>query len=129
MRYPSEFAPFLGVEHAGVDSAEAIASLLAPGETVYLLGVAPTLPGGWTLTAYRPLAQMICTTPLPVIDGPDIIELSEAHRADVLALTALVYPHYFRARTMEMGRYFGIYQDGRLAAMVGERLVRMLARK
>jgi predicted GNAT family acetyltransferase len=33
-----------------------------------------------------------------------------------------VYPHYFRERTMELGRYFGIYRDGRLAAMIGERL-------
>jgi predicted GNAT family acetyltransferase len=45
-----------------------------------------------------------------------------AARADVLALTARVYPHYFRTRTMDMGRYFGIYRDGRLAAMIGERL-------
>ena len=121
-RYPPESAPFLGVAHADVGATGAIASLLAPDETVYLLGVAPTLPDGWALEAYPPLAQMICTTPLPVIDGPEVIELSEAHRADVLALTALVYPHYFRPRTMDMGRYFGIYQDGRLAAMVGERL-------
>ena len=47
--------------------------------------------------------------------------------AYVLELTALVYPHYFRPRTMEMGRYFGIYDfdssgDGRLAAMAGERM-------
>src|SRR5690606_31583131 len=41
---------------------------------------------------------------------------------DVLALTTLVYPHYFRSRTMELGRYFGIHEDGRLAAMIGERL-------
>jgi predicted GNAT family acetyltransferase len=65
---------------------------------------------------------MICTIPVPVIDGPQVIELGEAHHADVLALTGLVYPHYFRPRTMELGRYFGIYQDGRLAAMIGERL-------
>jgi predicted GNAT family acetyltransferase len=51
-----------------------------------------------------------------------VIELTDTHRADVLALTARVYPHYFRERTMELGRYFGIYQDGRLAAMIGERL-------
>ncbi|MEJ7746513.1 MAG: GNAT family N-acetyltransferase [Luteimonas sp.] len=121
-RYPPEYAPFLGVVSAGMDVSAAIASLVEPDETVYLLGVAPTLPDGWQLEAYRPLAQMICTTPLPVIDGPDIIELSGAHRADVLALTALVYPHYFRPRTMDMGRYFGMYQDGRLAAMIGERL-------
>ena len=55
-------------------------------------------------------------------DGPEIVPLGEAHRADVLALTALVYPHYFRPRTMELGRYFGMYLGGRLAAMIGERL-------
>jgi ribosomal protein S18 acetylase RimI-like enzyme len=121
-RYPAEFAPFLGVAHAGVDFAGSVAPLVAPGESVYLIGVAPAVPAGWELQAFRPLAQMVCTTPLEPVDGPGIIPLSEQHRADVLALTALVYPHYFRARTMEMGRYFGIYQDGRLAAIIGERL-------
>ena len=126
-RYPAEFAPFMGVASARTDVAEAIASLLDPGESVYLLGVAPTQPDGWSIEAYGPLAQMICTKPIRVIDGPEVIELSEAHRADVLALTALVYPHYFRERTMELGRYFGMYMqdkngDVRLAAMIGERL-------
>ena len=107
---------------AEADVANSIASLLAPDDTVYLLGVAPTLPDGWSLEAFPRLAQMICTAPIPVVDGPEMIELTEAHRADVLELTALVYPHYFRPRTMEMGRYFGIYQNGRLAAMAGERM-------
>ncbi len=105
-----------------MDVADAVAPLVAPGESVYLLGVAPIVPEGWHLEAFRPLAQMVCTAPLDVIEGPEIIELSDAHRDDVLALTALVYPHYFRPRTMEMGRYFGIYQEGRLAAIIGERL-------
>jgi len=121
-RYPPEVAPFLGVASADADAARSIASLLAPDETVYLVGVAPELPEGWSLHAYARLAQMICTVPIPVVDGPSIIELSGADRADVLELTALVYPHYFRPRTMEMGRYFGIYQHGRLAAMAGERM-------
>ncbi|WP_457098049.1 GNAT family N-acetyltransferase [Lysobacter sp. P5_B9] len=121
-RYPAEFAPFLGVAHAGVDVVDVVAPLVAPGESVYLLGVAPIVPEGWHLEALRPLAQMVCTAPLDLIEGPEIIELSDAHRDDVLALTALVYPHYFRPRTMEMGRYFGIYQEGRLAAIIGERL-------
>ena len=121
-RFPAEFAPFLGVAHAGVDADDALEALVAPGESVYLLGVAPRVPDGWRLEAFADLAQMVCTSALDVVDGPDIIALSEAHRADVLALTALVYPHYFRPRTMDMGRYFGIYQDGRLAAMIGERL-------
>lgn len=121
-RYPAEFAPFLGVASADVDATEAIESLVEPDEALYLLGVVPKVTSGWVLKAYGPLAQMICTTPIPVIDGPEVIELSAAHREDVLALTALVYPHYFRPRTMELGRYFGIYQDGRLAAIIGEHL-------
>jgi len=126
-RFPAAYAPFLGVADARVDAADALASLVAPDESVYLLGVAPRAPGGWRLEAFADLAQMACTSPIDVIDGPDVIELTDTHRADVLALTALVYPHYFRPRTMELGRYFGIYiaderGDGRLAAMIGERL-------
>ena len=118
-RYPAECAPFLGVADAQVDLSDA----LAPGEQVFLLGVLPPVPAGWQLTAFRPLAQMVCEQPVVVIDGPSILPLAtEADRSDVLALTALVYPHYFRSRTMELGRYFGIRRDGQLAAMIGERL-------
>lgn len=56
---------------------------------------------------------MVCTTSLPPVDGVEIIALSDGWHADVLALTAPVYPHYFRPRAMDLGRYFGIYQDGR----------------
>lgn len=121
-RYPPAFAPFLGVANTGADVTEALASLVESGESVYLLGVAPGVPAGWRLEAFPALAQMTCTAPVEPVDGPGIIELGPAHRADVLALIALVYPHYFRERTMELGRYFGIYRDGRLAAMIGERL-------
>lgn len=122
-RYPADYAPFLGVAESGVVAHDALHALVAPGESVYLLGVLPAfLPEGWALETQRPLAQMICHETLEVIDGPGIIELNDEHRSDVLALTALVYPHYFRPRTMEMGRYFGLYQQGRLAAIIGERL-------
>jgi ribosomal protein S18 acetylase RimI-like enzyme len=122
-RYPAQFAPFLGVRDRGVDAARSLDALVAPGESVYLLGVAPArLPDGWRLETLPDLAQMTCTHPIALVDGPEMIALSDAHRADVLALTALVYPHYFRERTMELGRYYGIYQHGRLAAMAGERL-------
>ena len=121
-RYPADVAPFLGVADADADVGTALETLVPADDTVLLLGVAPRVPEGWQLDAFADLAQMVCTGPVDVADGPDVIELNDAHRADALALTALVYPHYFRPRTMELGRYFGIYQDGRLAAMAGERL-------
>ena len=121
-RYPPEFAPFLGVAADGIDAAAALEALVPPGDTVLLLGQAPVVSGGWHLERLAMLAQMVCPAPGAEVTGPDIVELSDAHRADVLALTALVYPHYFRPRTMDLGRYFGIYEDGRLAAMIGERM-------
>jgi ribosomal protein S18 acetylase RimI-like enzyme len=121
-RFPPEFAPFLGVADDDVRVDDAFAALIAPGESVYLLGIASPMTPGWRLQAFRPLAQMICDAPIEVNDGPEIVPLGEAQRSDALALTALVYPHYFRERTMDLGRYFGMYVDGRLAAMIGERL-------
>lgn len=120
--YPAEVAPFLGVSAGGVEVRAGLESLVAPGAASLLLGPTPSTPAGWHLERVAMLAQMICPARMAEVDGPAIIELSEAHRADVLALTALVYPHYFRPRTMDLGRYFGIYQDGRLAAIIGERM-------
>lgn len=123
LRYPAEFAPFLGIPRPDVDLTDPLAALVPQGDSVLLLGFAPAaVPEGWAIERFADLAQMHCDRELPVIDGPGIVELGDAHRADVLALTALVYPHYFRPRTMELGRYFGMYVEGRLAAMIGERL-------
>ncbi len=121
-RYPAQVAPFLGVAIDGIDATVALESLVPSDDTALLLGPVPATPQGWELTPLAQLAQMVCSVRMPEVDGPEIIELSEPHHADVLALTALVYPHYFRPRTTDLGRYFGIYQDGRLAAMIGERM-------
>lgn len=121
-RYPAEVAPFLGVPVEGIDAAAAVESLVPLGDTALLLGPVPSAPHGWELKQLAKLAQMVCPVRMEEVDGPEIIELSEPHRGDVLALTALVYPHYFRTRTTDLGRYFGIYRDGRLAAMAGERM-------
>lgn len=123
LRYPPDVAPFLGIPHADAELAHALETLVPVGDTALMLGVASNhLPAGWLLEPFADLAQMVCDQPIEIIDGPAIIELDQRHREDVLALTALVYPHYFRARTMALGRYFGMYVDGRLAAIVGERL-------
>jgi ribosomal protein S18 acetylase RimI-like enzyme len=126
-RYPPEFAPFLGIAGAGTDAEAGLASLVAPGETVLLLGVAPRLSADWRLESLGELAQMVCSGPIEMAGGPEIMPLGKAQRDDALALTALVYQHYYRQRTMELCRYFGLYVpdergNARLAAMIGERL-------
>lgn len=121
-RYPADVAPFLAVGTSDTQAAEQATSLVAVGELVCFVGLAPPLLSGWRVEQSVPIAQMIRRARLKVVDGPLVVELTQAHLADMLTLTALVYPHYFRPRTIEMGRYLGIYEDGVLAAMAGERM-------
>lgn len=110
-RYPADAAPFVATDFPDARAAAQLTSLVEVGESVLFVGPAPALPAIWSVEPLVFIAQMTCDSRLAVDDGPPIIELSRAHVADMLALTALVYPHYFRPRTIEMGRYFGIY-DG-----------------
>ena len=60
--------------------------------------------------------------PPPEVDSTDIVALADEDTHEMLALTALVFPGYFRRRTPEMGDYFGIRHGSHLAAMSGERM-------
>lgn len=123
-RFPAEVAPFMAVAEPSEIAARALAELVAPGEVVNIISVTPELRDGWELLATGNIVQMIwrADAPMPVVDSSDIVELGEADAPDMLALTALVFPGYFRSRTPEMGAYFGIRQNGRFAAMTGERM-------
>jgi ribosomal protein S18 acetylase RimI-like enzyme len=121
-RYPAEVAPFVGVDAANVDASEQAERIVQTGELVCFVGPVPALSTRWRIEQSVRIAQMLCRSRLEIVDGPDVVAMTDAHLPDMLALTALVYPHYFRARTPAMGRYIGIYDGPRLAAMAGERM-------
>lgn len=123
-RFPAEVAPFIAVAEPTEVAARALAELVAPGEVVNIISVTPQMRDGWELLATGNIVQMIWRddAPAPAVDTSDIVELGEADVADMLDLTALVFPGYFRRRTPEMGAYFGIREDSRFAAMTGERM-------
>ena len=121
-KYPPAVAPFAAVGDTPAGTAMQLTSLVGDGEAVYLVGVAPEQPRGWILEQGKPCLQMICEALPAEIPGPPVTEMTAAQRDDMLALTALVFPGFFRPRTLEMGRYLGIYDGGRLAAMAGERM-------
>ena len=121
-KYPPAVAPFAAVGDAPGGTATQLTSLVGDGESVYLVGVAPEEPPGWILEQGKPCLQMICQVPPAEVPGPPVTEMTASGRDDMLALTALVFPGFFRPRTLEMGRYLGIYDGRRLAAMAGERM-------
>lgn len=121
-RYPAEIAPFVALRHARNDCASDLQSLVQVDDSVLFVGWAPDLSEDWEMHRFSPIAQMTCSRHLRVAEGPELTPLGRDRVADMLELTALVYPHYFRPGTVEMGCYLGIYEGARLVAMAGERM-------
>ena len=122
-RYPADVAPFAGISPGDDEALADVEHLVDRNELVIFVGAAPELGAGWRVEQSVRIAQLVRDERLEVPDGPPVIEVaSERQIADLLTLTALVYPHYFRPRTIAMGRYFAIYDGDRLAAMAGERM-------
>lgn len=120
--YAAGVAPFAGVARADAECGTALATLLGDHEPYYLVGVIPPAVPGWRLDDHGVIDQMLCARAPDVPDGPAMTGLGAEHVEDMLELTALVFPGYFRRDTLRMGRYLGIYINGRLAAMAGERM-------
>jgi ribosomal protein S18 acetylase RimI-like enzyme len=121
-RYPADVAPFIAVGgNEAVDHDES-ADLATPGETLYTVG-AESPPAGWEVERRSSVLQMVFEGRVgPAADGEGCVVLGPGDVPDMLSLTALVFPGYFRPRTIEMGTYRGVRRDGRLVAMAGQRM-------
>jgi predicted GNAT family acetyltransferase len=122
-RYVETISPIAAV--AGTDSTHiaALEDLVGVGEDVALIGPALVLPASWeTLYASR-LTQMIRRDRSPLPEGDvEWTKLGSADVPEMRELVELTHPGPFRARTIELGSYIGIRENGRLIAMAGERM-------
>lgn len=122
-RYPRDIGPFIAVARDTATLPPQALALAEPGEEVNFVGHVPRLDAAWTTLHDESVLQMLHVGPAGDAQADaGIVELGDAHAEAMLALTALVYPGYFRQRTHILGRYYGVLDDGRLAAMAGERM-------
>jgi len=128
-KYASDVAPFGAVGEWSEDEAEHLRSLLKPKEILYLMGEMPVAaPGelapGLVFQGSIAGLQMVLAAraDAPLVQKIDIIQLSSENAAEMVELTTIAFPGYFRMRTCEMGTYYGVRVDGRLVSMAGERM-------
>lgn len=121
-RFPADIGPLAGLVEQTPDAYVSLASLANGEQMVLFLDQPPALPPGWTLCVGGNLLQMVYEREAPGIAHPELLPLGEEDIPEMLALTRLTKPGPFRQRTIELSGYIGIRQDGRLAAMAGERL-------
>jgi ribosomal protein S18 acetylase RimI-like enzyme len=117
-RYPPAIAPFAAI----VDDAWSDLAVLVGGGNVaalFQIDVAP--PDDWELVSRSPVRQMVAERPLPSSDLA-LEDLGADDVGEMLALVADTAPGPFAARTVELGGYLGIRDQGLLVAMAGQRM-------
>ena len=121
--YPPAVAPFVAVPAADVrpDLDAAYASGL--GSQAYFVGECPgSLPETWRAVSRSYILQLFPTGPVPGDCEDAGTVLGGADRSAMRALTQIAFPDFFRERTADLGEYLGVYADGALIAMAGERM-------
>jgi predicted GNAT family acetyltransferase len=131
-RYPADVAPFAAVAAPSSIALQQLHSLLEPGESVWLIGESyphvPELSFEETLGCLQMLLPEEVIPPDPTSDhAMEVARLSDVNASEMVALTDIAFPGFFRQRTCEMGSYYGVRSglrsDGELIAMGGERLM------
>lgn len=122
-RYPTAIAPFAGFPDPSPTSFDALHALMASTDRAVLFTTAPVTPPASFTVQMEATGEQMNGTPRDVSGiSPDIVKLSAADAPQMLALAELTKPGPFSLRTHELGNFFGIRVDGRLAAMTGERM-------
>jgi predicted GNAT family acetyltransferase len=126
-RYPADVAPFAAVAEPSSAALQQLRSLLGPGESVWLIGKSyPHVPELFFEGILECLQMVLPKEVTPPGPTTEIVPLSDANAPEMVALTTLAFPGFFRKRTCEMGSYYGVRSGarshGELIAMGGERL-------
>jgi predicted GNAT family acetyltransferase len=123
-RFVRDVNLFASARDATPEAAAALAELVRPGESVFVLQVPGVLvPPGLLETKAAKGVQMVAPrgTQFAAPEG-DIKVLTDADAPEMLALATLTEPGPFLPRTHVMGTFRGIRVAGSLVAMAGERL-------
>lgn len=123
-RYPADVAPFATLGEPSEAAMERLRALLTPGEGIWLYGTDFPAVSGLEVVDRMPCPQMGLPGHIaPPEPNADVVALTEANAHEMVALTDLAFPGFFRPRTHLMGSYYGIRApSGELIAMGGERM-------
>jgi len=81
------------------------------------------IPEAFAQVYTTPIYQMVCQAFQPqFLTEQAVLEMGYADVEEMITLTALTRPGPFSTGTMSFGRYIGIREGERLAAMAGERM-------
>jgi GNAT superfamily N-acetyltransferase len=112
------FGSFININQ----TAEGISNYAKISDHFYLVGNKPQSGRNVVLVKELVCNQMLLDQPVTIPIFEEIQELNDHFEEELFQLVNLVQPGYFRSRTSQLGRYFGIFNQGILVAVAGERM-------
>jgi len=121
--YRSDIAPFAGLKENSLANLATLFDCSEPQSTfVVFTPVAYEIPEGWKLLTQINMFQMVYEYADALADElVDWQDLNEQHIEEMIALVKLTEPGPFRANTIVLGNYTGIFKAGKLVSMAGHR--------
>jgi len=125
--YQPDIAPFAGFKELTSENLDKLHAIVPPGKRVAISYFnKPSLDQSkWKSVHPMDITQMMYEKPLTEFTTKKshlIVPLGIEHVPQMLELTKLTKPGPFFEKTILFGNYFGIFIDGRLAAMSGQRM-------
>jgi ribosomal protein S18 acetylase RimI-like enzyme len=121
--FHQEVSPFAGFVEENKNGFDQLHDLLPPGRKIlYAIPSPIPPPKGWDVQHEIEGRQFVYEDGAVRGSFPEIVPLYETHVEEMIALTRLTRPGPFDKRTIEFGQYHGIFENGKLAAMTGQRL-------
>jgi len=122
--FDENIAPFVGLKENSTDNFQILYELIPQDRViVFISPVEIQIPAEWKNLRYMKILQMVYDQPeLPAAVEIESVLLEEKHIPEMLALTKLTNPGPFFERTIDFGHYYGIFEDGKLVAMAGQRM-------
>jgi ribosomal protein S18 acetylase RimI-like enzyme len=125
MHFQRDVAPFSAISEASNEAYADLAVQLPPGALVRMFRPSlEPLPSRWEHVEDFPLLQMVASRPVAqqAARSTAIFVLTAKDLPAILDLIATTQPGPFGEKTLELGLSVGIWEDGRLLAMAGERM-------
>ncbi|MFG2659256.1 GNAT family N-acetyltransferase [Streptomyces sp. NPDC048425] len=120
-RYPADMYGFAALADPADPAAWADLHTLAGSSTTVRVKGVDRVPSGWEVVGGGRGVQLVDVSLRPE-HAPEAVRLGPGDVPEILELVARTRPGPFLARTVELGTYLGIKEQGRLIAMAGERL-------
>jgi ribosomal protein S18 acetylase RimI-like enzyme len=122
-RYAPGYYPTAGFKNKEVPDFIALAEVCELGEQILCDESHGPMPSGWQIDEERSIRRMVWDGPIPANEqAQDAIKLSPEHANAAFELAGISNLGPFGMRSIELGEYFGYFENGQLVAMAGEGL-------